>query len=76
MPAKMARSAPRPPFRLPEITVAVCTSRWSCSKVGKAQIFKAVPETSGKSQLKHVPAQICFLFSVRRVREQRCWRNA
>jgi hypothetical protein len=32
MPAKMARSAPRPPFGLPELTVAVRTSLLSCRK--------------------------------------------
>ena len=44
MPAKIARSAPRPPFGLPELLVAVHTSRLSCSKAGKARIFTSVRE--------------------------------
>ena len=35
MPAKMARSAPRPSFGLPEVLVAVRTSRLSCRKAEK-----------------------------------------
>ena len=34
MPGKMARSAPRPPFGLPDALVAVLTSRLSCRKAG------------------------------------------
>ena len=44
MPAKMARSAPRPPFGLPKVMVAVRTSRLSCWKAGKARIFTPVRE--------------------------------
>jgi hypothetical protein len=36
MPEKMARSDPRPSFGLPELLVAIHTSRQSCSKAGKA----------------------------------------
>ena len=39
MPGKMARSAARPPFGLPEVRVAVGTSRLSCRKAGKTRIF-------------------------------------
>src|SRR4029077_3993203 len=39
MPGKIARSAPRPPFGLPDALVAVLTSRLSCRKAGKARIF-------------------------------------
>ena len=46
MPAKIARSAPRPPFGLPEVSVAVRTSRLSCRKAGKARIFTPVRESS------------------------------
>jgi hypothetical protein len=35
MPGKIARSAPRPPFGLPEVTVAFRTSLLSCRKPGK-----------------------------------------
>ena len=49
---KMARSDPRPPFRLPEVTVAVRTSRLYCRKAGKARIITPVRESSGGSRLK------------------------
>ena len=39
LPAKMARLAPRPPFGLPELTVAVRTSLLSCRKAGKTRVF-------------------------------------
>ena len=48
----MARSGPRPPFRLPEATVAVHTSRLYCRKAGKARIIAPVRESSGESRLK------------------------
>lgn len=51
MVAKMARSAPRPSFRLPEVSVAVQTSLLSCRKAGKPRIFKPVWESSGESLL-------------------------
>jgi hypothetical protein len=54
MPAKMARSAPRPPFGLPKVTTAVLTSRLSCRKAGKPRIFKPVRESSGESRFKRV----------------------
>ena len=41
MPAKLARSAPRPPFGLPERPVSVGTSRLSC---GKAEIGEHSPQ--------------------------------
>ena len=37
MPVKVARSAPRPSFGLPELLVAIHTSRQSCSKAGKRE---------------------------------------
>ena len=36
MPAKIARSAPRPSFGLPELLVAIHISRQSCYKAGKS----------------------------------------
>ena len=51
MPAKIARSAPRPPFGLPELTVAVRTSLLSCRKAGKTRVFTPVREPSGESRL-------------------------
>jgi hypothetical protein len=42
MPVKIARSTPRPSFGLPELLIAIHTSRQSCCKVGKARIFTPV----------------------------------
>jgi hypothetical protein len=36
MPVKIARSAPRPSFGLPELLVAIHTSRQSCYNTGKS----------------------------------------
>ena len=52
MPVKIARSAPRPSFGLPELLVAIHTSRQSCCKAAKARIFTPVRESSGESRLK------------------------
>ena len=52
MPGKMARSAPRPTFGLPEALLVVCTPRLSCRKAGKARIFMLVRESSGESRSK------------------------
>ena len=51
MPAKIARSAPRPPFELPKVMVAVRTSPLSCWKAGKTRIFTPVRESSGESRM-------------------------
>jgi hypothetical protein len=51
MPGKMARSDPRPAFGLPELLVAIHTSRQSCSKAGKARRFALVWESSGESRV-------------------------
>jgi hypothetical protein len=47
----MARSAPRPPFGLPELTVAVRTSLLSSRKAGKTRVFTPVRESSGESRI-------------------------
>jgi hypothetical protein len=47
---KIARSAPRPSFGLPELLVAIHTSRQSCCKAGKGRIFTPVRESSGESR--------------------------
>ena len=52
MPAKIASSAPRPPFELPRVMLAVRTSPLSCWKAGKTRIFTPVRESSGESRLK------------------------
>src|SRR5260370_24705807 len=43
MPAKIARSAPRPPFEVPKVMVAVRTSLLSCRKAGKNANIHASP---------------------------------
>ena len=50
MPGEMARSDPRPAFGLPELLVAIHTSRQSCSKAGKARIFALVCGSSEESR--------------------------
>jgi hypothetical protein len=52
MPGKMTKSILRPPFRLPQVPAAVRSSRLSCGKVGKAQIFTSARESSGESRTK------------------------
>jgi hypothetical protein len=51
MPVKIARSAARPSFGLPELLVASHTSRQSCSKAGKARIFALVWDSSRESRI-------------------------
>ena len=52
MPVKIARSAPRPSFGLPELLVAIHTSRQSCYKAGKSANIHA---SSGV--IRGIPAQ-------------------
>jgi Polysaccharide deacetylase len=52
MPGKMTKSILRPPFRPPQVPAAVRSSRLSCGKVGKAQIFTSARESSGESRIK------------------------
>jgi hypothetical protein len=42
MPGKMARSDSRPAFGLPEVLVAVNTSRLSCKRAGKTRTLMPV----------------------------------
>ena len=58
MPVKIARSAPRPSFGLPELLVAIHTSRQSCCKAGKARIFTPVRESSGESRFHKCDLQV------------------
>ena len=51
MPAKMSRSALRPPFRLREVSIAVRTWRLSCRKAGKARMCAASSGVIWKSRL-------------------------
>jgi hypothetical protein len=48
----MARSDPRPPCGLPEVLVAVRSSRLRCRNAGKAPIFALLPGASGESPFK------------------------
>ena len=52
MPAKMARSAPRSPFGLPEATAVVRAASLSCQNEGKAPKFSRNRESSGESRMK------------------------
>ena len=52
MPTKMARSAPRSPFGLPEATAVVRAASLSCQNEGKAPKFSRNRESSGESRLK------------------------
>jgi hypothetical protein len=57
MPAKMARSAPRPPSGLPEVTVAVRIALLPCREPGKPRISKPVPGSSGESRFRGLRAR-------------------
>src|SRR4029077_6312776 len=48
---KITKPILRPPFRPPQVPAAVPSSRLSCGKVGKAQIFTSARESSGESRL-------------------------
>jgi hypothetical protein len=74
MPVKIARSAPRPSFGLPELLVAIHTSRQSCCKAGKARIFTPVRESSGESRLKalRLPKQQARTDCVTPIDPERC----
>ena len=50
MPAKMSRSAPRPPFRLREVSIAVRTLRLSCRKAEKRQYSRRFGSHPGNSR--------------------------
>jgi hypothetical protein len=50
MPAKIARLATWPPFWIPEVSVAVRSSRPSCSNAEKRRIFMADRQSSGESR--------------------------
>ena len=50
MPAKMARSAPRPPFGAPGMTAIVRAARRSCDNEGKSAKFKRNRGSSGESR--------------------------
>jgi hypothetical protein len=53
----MSKSILRPPFRPPQVPAAVRSSRLSCGKVGKAQIFTSARESSGESRKRRCKAQ-------------------
>jgi hypothetical protein len=58
MPGKMARSDPRPAFGLPEVMVAVSTSRLSCKRAGKTRTLMPAGDSSGESRLLMVVALV------------------
>jgi hypothetical protein len=51
---------PRSPFGLPEVLVAVHTSRLPCRKAGKMRIFTAVRESSGECRIRRENERRCF----------------
>jgi hypothetical protein len=51
MPARIARLATRPSFWIPEVSVAVRSSRPSCSTAEKTRLFMADRQSSGESRL-------------------------
>ena len=54
MPTEMARSAPRPPSGLPEVTVTVRMALLPCREPGKPPISKSVRESSGESRSNYI----------------------
>jgi CRP/FNR family cyclic AMP-dependent transcriptional regulator len=58
MPGKMARSDPRQALGLPEVLVAVSTSRLSCKRAGKTRTLMPVWDSSGESRLNGHPLRI------------------
>jgi hypothetical protein len=63
MPAKMARSAPRPPSGLTEVTVAVRIALLPCREPGKPRVFMAARESSGESRLMRLRAAAPMLLT-------------
>jgi len=52
MPGKMARSDPDQALGLPEVLVAVSTSRLSCKWAGKTRTLMPVWDSSGESRIR------------------------
>ncbi len=63
MPGKMARSDPRPPCGLPEVLVAVRTSRLPSRNAGKAPIFTPVPGHPANPGSQVSGARVRYLFA-------------
>jgi hypothetical protein len=62
MPGKMARSTLDQAFGLPEVLVAVSTSRLSCKRAGKTRTLMPVWDSSGESRMKSKYVQLtCML---------------
>ena len=49
--AKMARSAPRPPFGVPRMTAIIRASKRFCQNAAKAQKSTTVRGSSGESRI-------------------------
>ena len=64
MPVKIARSAPRPSFGLPELLVAIHTSRQSCYKAGKSANIHASSGVIRGIPVKSLSAAISSRFVV------------
>jgi hypothetical protein len=68
MPVKIARSAPRPSFGLPELLVAIHTSRQSCYKAGKSAntrassgVIRGIPDKCSQDYAGTGPYERCWL---------------
>ena len=76
MPAKMARSASRPPSGLPEVTVAVRIALLPCRKAGKPRVFTAVRESSGESRSNTITPKghrrRCHIYGNKPINANRC----
>ena len=59
MPGKMARSAPRPPFRLAAVPVTVGTSRLSCGKAVKREYSRQFGSHPGNPGLTNKARGYC-----------------
>ena len=52
MPAKMARSDPLPPFRVPGVMAVIRAASLACQNQGKAPKYARNRESSGESRLR------------------------
>ena len=67
MPAKIVRLATRPPFWIPEVSVAVRSSRPSCSKVEKREYSWQIGSHPGNPGLIDLRRQIASIEDARSI---------
>jgi hypothetical protein len=61
MPAKIARSTPRPSFGLPELPVAIRISRLASKDAAKSLLSTLVSESSGECRTRATQSALVFL---------------